>query len=91
MRSVIKQFGYLLNLQPIPHLEKGRESMANYTKVQLDIPFCGLHEGVENKETIREFIRNTEKEFGRDTADLENMSEDELNHYIEFLDYLWEK
>lgn len=60
------------------------------TKFNLDIPFSELT-GCENTETPREFIRNSEEEFGMKPADIDNMPEDELNGYIEFLDYLWNK
>lgn len=61
------------------------------TILNMDTPFCDLIEDATNKETPREFIRNTEKEFGMNQADIDNMSEDELNGYIEHLDDLWEK
>lgn len=65
--------------------------MSGFTKEQLDTPICELEEGTSNTETLREFIRNSEKEFGMFPMDLEKIDEDELNQYIEFLDYLWEK
>lgn len=60
-------------------------------KRDLDTPFSKLILGATNSETPREFIRNSEKEFGLFKADLENISERKLNNYIENLDYLWEK
>lgn len=60
-------------------------------KEHLDLPFSSLIAGVENDESPREFIRNSEREFGMRMADIENMSEEELNGYIDFLDYLWTK
>ncbi len=61
------------------------------TKAVLDIPFSKLIEGVENNETPRKFIRESEFQFGMEPADIDSMTEDELNGYIEHLDYLWEK
>ncbi|WP_368657651.1 hypothetical protein AB3Z07_21300 [Metabacillus halosaccharovorans] len=60
-------------------------------KEHLDIPFSKLLEGADNQETPREFIRSTEREFELRKMDIEAMSTDDLNHYIEFLDYLWNK
>lgn len=65
--------------------------MVQITQNNLDIPFSKLIEGVKNNETPRQFIRNSEKEFGIPEANLNVMSEDELNGYIEHLDYLWDK
>jgi hypothetical protein len=61
------------------------------TKELLDTPICELIEGVDNTETFRKFIRNSELFFCLDEQDIDNMPEDELNAYIEHLDYLWEK
>ena len=61
------------------------------TKENIDTPICDLVEEAYNKETPREFIRNSEKEFGFEEADIDNMSEDELNAYADQLDDLWGK
>jgi hypothetical protein len=61
------------------------------TKDNLDTPYTELIEGATNTETPRQFIRNTEKEFDMQWVELEKLSEDGLNEYIEFLDYLWTK
>lgn len=61
------------------------------TMDNIDTPFCKFEEGVTNTETPREFIRNTENEFGIEELDIDNMSEDELNRYIDQLDDLWGK
>jgi hypothetical protein len=58
---------------------------------QLDIPICELHEGATNTETMRDFIRNSEHMFEMAPKDIDTLSEEELNKYIDFLDYLWEK
>ncbi len=57
----------------------------------IDTRFCDFEEGTTNKETPREFIRNTEKEFGIPYANIDNMSEGKLNRYIDHLDDLWGK
>lgn len=49
---------------------------------------------VNDEETLLEFIQNSFKEFYGDEitrADLENMTDCELNMVVEELDYLWEK
>ena len=61
------------------------------TKSKLDIPFAELVKEATNKETPRQFIRNTESEFGIEELDIDNMSEDELNRYADYLDDLWGK
>jgi hypothetical protein len=72
-------------------MERGESDNMQITKLNMDISFSKLIEGVTNNETPREFIRNSENEFGMKHSDIDNMSEDELNGYIEYLDYLWEK
>jgi len=61
------------------------------TKENIDTPFNELISGADNPETPREFIMNSEAEFGIGPADIDNMSEDELNEYIDNLDDLWGK
>lgn len=46
---------------------------------------------VNEEETLREFIRNTENEFDLVEEDLESMSDEEFEEYVEFLDDLWNK
>ena len=53
-----------------------------YTSADLDTK-------VNSDETLREYIRDTEKEFGKSKADVDNMSNAELNEYISGLDSLW--
>ena len=61
-----------------------------YTKNILDKRICDV-EGVENTQTYREFIRESEEEFELEQMDLDNMSDENLTEYINFLDYLWIK
>lgn len=61
-----------------------------YTKNILDKRICDV-EGVENTQTYREFIRESEEEFELEKMDLDNMSDENLTEYINFLDYLWSK
>lgn len=61
-----------------------------YTKSILDKRICDV-EGVENTQTYREFIRESEEEFELEQMDLDNMSDENLTEYINFLDYLWIK
>ena len=56
----------------------------------LDTPLSELF-GCENTETPREFIVNSEKEFGMCHRDLDVMDEDTLNHHFYFLNELWNK
>lgn len=60
------------------------------TKKDLDKRICDV-EPCENTETYREFIRATEREFYICRADIDNMSDKDLNSYIEYLDNLWWK
>lgn len=59
-------------------------------KQDLDKRICDV-EGVQNTQTYREFIRSSEESFDMDKVDIDNMEDKELNEYIEFLDYLWDK
>lgn len=62
-----------------------------YKHSDLDKKICDLEEGATNTETLREFIRNSENNFCIAKEDLNSLSEEKLNEYIEWLDYLWEK
>lgn len=59
-------------------------------KSHLDKRICDV-EGSANEETFREFIRNSEKEFGLEAAPLDSLTVKELNEYLDFLDDLWMK
>jgi hypothetical protein len=61
------------------------------TKEQLDIPINELEPEATNTETFRDFIRSSENEFCMEPRDIDNMTDQELNEYIDFLDYLWDK
>jgi len=58
---------------------------------QLDTPISQLEEGATNEQSFRQFIRESEEEFGMSPRNLEELSEKELNDYIDFLDDLWNK
>jgi hypothetical protein len=60
-------------------------------KEHLDIPICEIERQASNTETYREFIQSSEEEFGMDPASLDELTDEELKEYIDFLDYLWEK
>lgn len=61
------------------------------TKDQLDTPICEVVPEANNTETYRDFIRSSENEFCMEPRDIDTMTDQELNEYIEFLDYLWDK
>lgn len=65
--------------------------MIEITKELLDVRICDYCEISNNTETLREFIRNTEKEFGLTQAELELMSDKEFINYLDLLDDLWNK
>ncbi|WAB24079.1 hypothetical protein [Clostridium phage A2] len=50
-----------------------------------------LNNKVNRKETLKQFIRNTEKEFDLEPANLGDMTRNELNNYINYMDELWSK
>lgn len=60
------------------------------TKEILNKRICDV-ETAENKQTFLEFIRESEEQFGIKEANLNNISDSELNEYFEFLCYLWDK
>lgn len=63
----------------------------NITKEQLDTRICNVEKNAGNTQTYREFIVDSENDFDLEIKDLDNMSDEELNKYINFLDYLWTK
>lgn len=56
-------------------------------KEDLDKSICDIVE-TDNTQTCREIIREYETGFGIEQANLDNMGEEELNKYIEWLEYL---
>lgn len=58
-----------------------------------DLKVCkeNLDKKVNKKETLRDFIRNSETEFHFSHADIDNMSDEELEQYVDYLDALWLK
>lgn len=52
---------------------------------------CDCIKDSSNTETWLEFIRNSEKVFGLDSADVEKMSDEKLNSYVDFIDDLWSR
>ncbi len=62
-----------------------------YKNSDLDKRICDIEEGVTNKETLREFIKRSEKYFDMVPKNLDSINEEKLNEYIDFLDYLWDK
>lgn len=57
----------------------------------LDKRICDIEKDCDNDKTLREYIRESEEAFGMECANLDNMTDEGLNEYINFLDYLWEK
>jgi hypothetical protein len=60
-------------------------------KEDLDKRICDVEEGVTNTQTYMEFIQESENEFEMEPQDLDSMTYEELNKYLDFLDYLWTK
>lgn len=62
-----------------------------FSKENLDKRICDVEEGSKNTQTYREFIRESEEEFGFEHENLDEMDAFDLFDYFEHLDYLWEK
>lgn len=60
-------------------------------KENLDKRICDCVEGVTNTQTYREFIRESEEEFEIEASNLDAMSEEELEGYLNLMDELWSK
>lgn len=50
-----------------------------------------LNSRCNEEQTYLEFIRESEKEFGFEELDVFSITLDQLEEYIDFLGYLWEK
>ncbi|MCP3278110.1 hypothetical protein NAV10_12745 [Clostridioides difficile] len=57
-------------------------------KEDLDKRICDVELEADNIQTYREFIVEAEKEIGTGSADLDNMTDEELTVYLDFLDEL---
>lgn len=62
-----------------------------FTKENLDTPISMIEEGATNTQTPREFIRSSEEEFGLEHLNIDGLTEEDINDYIDLLDYLWTK
>lgn len=60
-------------------------------KQHLDVPIRYCCVNSNSNQTWREFIIESENEFGMCNENVDNLTEEELNIYVEFLNYLWDK
>ena len=60
-------------------------------KDNLNKRICDCEEDATNKQTYYEFIKEGEQIFELEEKELDNMNEKELNDYLNFLDFLFEK
>ena len=60
-------------------------------KSDLDKKICDVEPGTKNTDTYREFIRESEKEFGLKHEPIDDFTDTELEKYIEWLDHIWDK
>ncbi|MDR6999603.1 hypothetical protein [Neobacillus niacini] len=60
-------------------------------KINLDSRICEIELDSIKTQTYREFIKQSEVEFGLKPRDLDNMSTTQLSEYLDFLDFLWAK
>ena len=71
-------------------VDKNKRRINMISKNDLDKRICDL-EGGFNEQTYREYIRETEEEFGMGKKDTEKLTQTEFNDYINLLNWLWEK
>ncbi|AUV57700.1 hypothetical protein HONESTABE_60 [Bacillus phage HonestAbe] len=77
-------------------MREGIDRMLKVTNELLDVQVKEAYKlhgvtDVQNDQTFREFIRESEKAFGMAPRDLESLTDEELNNYSDFLDELWNK
>lgn len=70
------------------HKHKNEEDYIVVKLNQLDIPFVELYCYGDNYITPREFILETEEEFNLPSKVLDQITEEELNEYMDYLDDL---
>lgn len=61
------------------------------TKEQLDTPLCDIFKGVKTNGTARLYVEVSEDILGLERANLESMSYEAMNRYIDSLDARIEK
>ncbi|MEY8001583.1 hypothetical protein AB8U03_15545 [Clostridium sp. Mt-5] len=61
------------------------------TKSDLDKRICDVESKAKNTDTYREFITQSEDEFGLKHEPIDDFTDIELEKYIERLDHIWEK
>lgn len=71
-------------------VDKNKRRINMISKNDLDKRICDL-EGGSNEQTYREYIRETEEEFGMGKKDIEKLTQTEFNNYIDLLNWLWEE
>ena len=65
-------------------VDKNKRRINMISKNDLDKRICDL-EGGFNEQTYREYIRETEEEFGMGKMDIEELTQTEFNDYIDLL------
>lgn len=60
-------------------------------KEDLDKRVCDIYEEEVGTNTLREWIIECEDEYEIRNKDLNNMTDEEINEYVEWLEYLGEK
>lgn len=59
------------------------------SKKELDMRWSEILEGCTNPKTCRETIKENEEEYGLIPRDLDAMTDEEVNEYVDLLNYLW--
>jgi len=76
------------NIYENPNLLKG---LYVIKASDLDKRICDCENGQTNTQTYRDYIREAEEQFSIAPAPIDRMDDEELQSYLEHMDYLWEK
>jgi len=72
-------------------IERGEYETGKFYRANLDKRICDVIPSATNTETYREFVFNTEEEFGLGHENLEEFTDEQLEIHMDVCDEIWDK
>lgn len=79
------------HLEKIKNRPRNKEEQPIIKKSNLDKRICDCEDRKTNKQTYRDYIRESEEEFCIASAPIDRMDDEEFQQYLKFIDELWSK
>ena len=72
-------------------IERTEFETGEFYRKNLDNRICDVVKGATNTETYREFIWNTEEEYGLGHENLDELTDEQLEIHMDVCDEIWSK